>query len=165
MNFSKNTESKVKKLGHLSTFQREYNDNTYLLDTITNDNIKRRIDYNLKWYISKAVKAKRWYYILSAATIVAPIISGIIISINTNKNIVNLISAFILALSSISASFLNLFDLKMKWSLYRNQAEEIKRFLVFFSTSEEMSEFDLLKAIEESIQKTDRKWTDKLKKE
>ena len=53
----------------------------------------------------------------------------------------------------------------MKWSLYRNQAEDIKRFLVAFSVSEEMSELDLLKAVEESIQKTDRKWTDKLKKE
>ena len=153
------------KLRYLNTFQREYNDNTYLLDKISNENIKKRINSNLKWYIAKAVKAKRWYYNLSAATIVAPIISGIIISINSNKDIVDLVSAFILALSSISASFLNLFDLKMKWSLYRNQAEDIKRFLVAFSVSEEMSELDLLKAVEESIQKTDRKWTDKLKKE
>ena len=150
----------------INSFKKEYGDNTYLLDTIKDEIIRKRIDSNLKWYICKAVKAKRWYYIFSSTTIVAPIISGIIISINNlNKGSISLVSALIMALSSISASFLNLFDLKMKWSLYRNQTEVIKRYLIMYSASEDKSDIELLKDIEESIQKTDRKWTEKLKKE
>ena len=102
--------------------QKEYNENKYLLNGISNECVKQRVDSNLKWYITQAVKAKKWYYIFSATTIIAPIVSSIIIIIFSEDTLKNIISALVLAFSTIAASFLNLFDVKTKWALYRNQA-------------------------------------------
>lgn len=145
--------------------QKEYNENKYLLNGISNECVKQRVDSNLKWYITQAVKAKKWYYIFSATTIIAPIVSSIIIIIFSEDTLKNIISALVLAFSTIAASFLNLFDVKTKWALYRNQAEEIKRLLIKHSVENDKTDTELLKAIEESIQDTDKKWTDKLTKE
>ena len=57
--------------------------------------------------------------------------------------------------------------MKTKWSLYRNQAKDIKRILALYATNDSgiQNEAELLKEIENSIKKTDKKWTDNLKKE
>lgn len=148
----------------INVAKKEYNDNKYLIDNIQDQNIKKRVDSCLKWFIVHAVRSKLMYYLFSAATIVLPILSSLFILFPMNDTARNIASSAILGVSAISAAFINLFDLKSKWSLYRNQAEQIKRCLVGYLNDKFVDEKEMLRTIEESMVKTDKKWTEKLEK-
>lgn len=144
--------------------KKEWNDNEFLLDIISDDKVKKRISSNLKWYIFNAVKAKFYFYFLSIITISAPILSGILINFTETNVIIKILSSSFVGLSSISAALLNLLDVRRKWGLYRNQAEEIKRILSEHLTNESVNNEIILKKFEESISFTDKSWKENFEK-
>ena len=61
-------------------WKKEYADNKYLIDFLQDEKIKNRISANLLWYIRKATESKYGYYTLTIITIVAPVVSAIILN-------------------------------------------------------------------------------------
>ena len=144
--------------------EHEYSENQILLNEIKDYKIKQRISYNLKWFIKNAVKAKYFFYILTIITVVSPVASGILLNISDGNITLKVISSIMLGISSISSSFLAIFDFKKMWLMYRNQAEQIKHMLSEYIVSKHINEEELLKDIEKNIKITDRQWGEILKK-
>lgn len=138
---------------------REFNDSRKLLDSISDEIIKSRIESSLKWYIYNAIKAKNCFYFFSVVTIVAPIFSGILINIPLTDTYVKIIASVFAGLTTASASALHLFNFIKNWELYRNQAEDIKRILAD-NLAEPIGDQKVLKKIEKSIQSTDKSWAE-----
>lgn len=143
---------------------KEFDENRHLLDSISDEIIKNRIGTSLKWYICNAVKAKHYFYLFSIITIVAPIISGILINIPLTDIYVKIISSLFAGLTSVCASTLNLFNFRKNWELYRNQAEEIKRILAE-NLSDPIGDKKVLKKIEKSMQTTDKSWMEMIEQQ
>lgn len=140
---------------------KEFNDNQRLLDSISDEIIKSRIEISLKWYIYHAVKAKFYFYLFSVITIVAPICSGILINIPLTDTSIKIIASIFAGLTSVSASALSLFNFRKNWELYRSQAEDIKRILAK-NLAGPVGDQKVLKEIEKSMQSTDKSWVEML---
>lgn len=139
--------------------EKEFNDNQHLVDNISDETIKKRIKTCLNWYIKSAVKAKRFFYTFTIITIVAPILSGILINIPMPDPYAKIISSFFAGLTAVCASSLSLFNFRKSWEIYRAQAEEIKRILAN-KLCEPASDQEVLKRIEQSMQSTDKRWVE-----
>lgn len=146
-------------------WKKEYADNKYLIDFLQNEKIKNRVSANLFWYIKKATESKYGYYTLTIITIVAPVVSAIILNGPFEGGITKLVAGIILGFSTIAASLIPLFNYHKKWIIYRNQAEDIKRILAEAYIDDNLDENVILEKIEKSIAKTDEKWTNEHKKE
>ena len=111
---------------YIKDIQSEIAENKYLSEAIQDPFIQLRIQSSLEWYIRKAQKNKHYFYIFSMITIICPILSGVVNLIEVNEQL-RIFSSGIMGCSSVTAAFLNLFNVNKKWMLYRNQAEGIKR--------------------------------------
>ena len=164
--------------------KKEIEGNKFLSQNIKNQFIRKRADNCLQWFIHKAVKNKYWYYSLSVLTIVGPVASEIVINMSDWNPYARLISSIILGISTIAAAFLNLFDVRRKWGVYRNEAEDLKRILSMFEAKgdneketeegdeieaekengKEKNERMLLEQMEESMDSTHKKWMEPFNK-
>ena len=138
--------------------EKEWKDNEFLLNIITNENVKSRIGSTLNWYIYNAVKAKFYYYLLSIITIVTPIATGVIVNFPESGTVFKITSSIFSGITAISAALLNLFDCRKNWSLYRGQAEQIKSILSKYLAKKTVNENQILKEIELSMSSTDENW-------
>lgn len=138
--------------------EQEISDNMYLFEEISSPFIRTRILVNFKWYVSNAVFAKYWFYLLTGITIIAPVIAGCVLYLPLETNTGKLASAVILGISTVSAAFLTMLDLRKRWGLYRNQAEKIKQMLSQFKINANQTEEELLEAIENSMNSTHETW-------
>ncbi len=146
-------------------WKKEYADNKYLIDFLQDEKIKNRISANLLWYIRKATESKYGYYTLTIITIVAPVVSAIILNGPFEDEITKLVADIILGSSTIAASLISLFNYHKKWIIYRNQTEAIKRILAKAYIDDNLDENIILDEIEKNIAKTDEKWTNQHKEE
>ena len=137
----------------------EIEENQYLTENIQDPVIKNRIVYNLTWYIKRACGTKFWFYCFTILTIVCPVVSGIVLTSPLEDSFAKMLSAIILGISTVAAALLPLYGFHKKWTLYRNQAEEIKHILITAYCEKNVSDEELLHRIEESIKATDEKWT------
>ena len=133
----------------------EIDKNRFLVDTIKDDNIKNRFKTSLEWFIEKSVKAKYWFFVFSVITIITPVISSIILDLQDCDCIIKISVSILSALTSISASFLNLFSCRNNWILYRNQAEKIKHILAIHINNPDYTEEKMLNDLESSTAFTD----------
>lgn len=146
-----------------SLAKKELSDNDFLLEKITDKYIKRRIEISLRWYTYNAIKGKICYYFLTLLTIIAPVVSTLLLNLTDTNSPEQIASSIILGISTLAAALLGMFDFQKKWGLYRIQAEKIKQYLALFETNE--PEHDLLVKIENSIKSTDEEWLGSLRKQ
>ena len=138
---------------------KEFNNNRTLLSSISDGTIEARIEDSLKWYILEAVKAKFYFYLFSAVTVVAPICSAILMNLPLPDTYIKIISGVFAGLTSASASVLHMFNFKKNWELYRAQAEEIK-FILAENLAYPRGDQKILYRIEKSMQAAEKSWED-----
>lgn len=141
----------------MKTKDREYEENKFLLDQIENEFIRKRISQSFRWHNDRAVFAKKCFYGCSVFTVLCPTASTVVLLLPSGAA-VKLISAILMAISTCMAACLTLFDLRNKWGIYRNQAEEIKAMLAQHLIDHAESEEDLLQKIEESMRTSHAQW-------
>lgn len=97
----------------------------YLVKSIKDEKLKKRVHNVLLWYIHKANTSRILYYVLTISSILAnttiPIIT-LFFPIDSKDIIIAIISA----LSTLSISICTLLLLKDKWLRYRSYAEILK---------------------------------------
>lgn len=142
--------------------EKEWKKNEFLLNIITNENVKSRIAGTLNWYIYNAVKSKFYYHLLSLITIITPIATSITVNFPENGTFFKIISSIFSGITAISAALLNLFDCRKNWSLCRNQAEQIKCILSKSLAKKTVNENQILKEIELSISSADESWKEEM---
>lgn len=142
--------------------EKEWEENKFLLNIITNENVKSRIASTLNWYIYNAVKAKFYYFLFSLITIVTPIATSVIVNFPENGTVFKIISSIFSGITATSAALLNLFDCRKNWSLYRDQAEQIKSILSRNLAKKTVNESQILKEIEVSISSADESWKEEM---
>ena len=114
-----------------------------MYEGIQNDVVRERIKASGEWYIERATKYKRIFFILSAIGIIAPLLVTVIISAGLNHTdggsdmAVRIVIAACSALASFSSTFMVVLKCKEKWTNYRNTVEQIKSELVYYSIDEE----------------------------
>ena len=125
------------------TVKKEKEDFKKLYEGIQNDVVRERIRASGEWYIERATKYKRIFFILSAIGIIAPLLVTVIISAGLNHTdggsdmAVRIVIAACSALASFSSTFMVVLKCKEKWTNYRNTVEQIKSELVYYSIDEE----------------------------
>lgn len=138
------------------TIDREVKENQYLTKDIKDPFMKNYVDEQMYWYIRKAIFNKYCYYIFTIITIVCPIVSGVIFVLPISNNWIKPLSEVILGLSSLSAALLPLFEFKKKWGMYRDEAEQLKSFLVYYNMDGNLK--NLVNNVERSKMHTHKKW-------
>ena len=125
------------------TVKKEKEDFKKLYEGIQNDVVRERIRASGEWYIERATKYKRIFFILSAIGIIAPLLVTVIISAGLNHTdggsdmAVRIVIAACSALASFSSTFMVVLKCKEKWTNYRNTVEQIKSELVYYLIDEE----------------------------
>lgn len=139
--------------------EREIKENDFLFKKIDDEFIREREYVNFKWFVGKAIKNKYYYYILTSITIIYPVISEIMIFVPTTEVKVKLITGAILGTSTIAAAMLSMLDVRRKWGIYRNQAENIKNMLTQYGIETNKTKKDeIVKQLEESYSDTHEEW-------
>jgi len=109
-----------------NVIKNEIEKNTYLFDKIEDDYIKKRLRVCFEWYVEKAIKNKYYFYVLSSITIIAPIVSEVLLLCPIDTCCVKLIAGIFIGFSTAATAFLSLLGAQDKWRIYRDQAEMIK---------------------------------------
>ena len=141
----------------------EMEDFEVLYKNIRNEVIRERIRSSGQWYIERAIRYKRYFYILSIIGIVLPLL---ITSVNvfgcTHENQVRVITAIASAIVSLTTGLLTFTKCGEKWTLYRNTIEMIKSELTVYwakaSTQEEEELIMLVSRLEDIMNKEHNKW-------
>ena len=135
-------EEGVQKMYMSGNVKNEKEDFKKLYEGIQNDVVRERIRASGEWYIERATKYKRIFFILSAIGIIAPLLVTVIISagLNSTKDgndmTFRIVIAACSALASFSSTFMVVLKCKEKWTNYRNTVEQIKSELVYYSIDE-----------------------------
>ncbi|MDU4860867.1 MAG: DUF4231 domain-containing protein [Terrisporobacter othiniensis] len=127
---------------------------------ITNEQVKKRINHLLDWYIRKANFYKIIFYTLSFTLIVInafiPVLSGT--EIIYKDTIISSISC----IATIITSSLTLFTMKDTWFRYRDSVESMKSECIKFSQSigiyKNKDETTLIENIEQIVKEERRLW-------
>lgn len=142
---------------YIKGIKSEIAENKYLSEAIQDPFIQLRIQSSLEWYIRKAQKNKHYFYIFSMITIICPILSGVVNLIAVNEQL-RIFASGIMGCSSITAAFLNLFNVNKKWMLYRNQAEGIKRMVSIYVTNGQTDKETFIEQLESFMGETHKSW-------
>lgn len=150
--------------------EKEIKENEYLSEYLEEKIVKNRVESSLRWFIEKAVKNKYYFYIFSILNIVWPIATGIVLSLPMDVDRMKVCITILMGMATITAAMLPLMEFHKKWSIYRDQAEGIKRIacISFLNQGEKNEqdsekegkdrEKDLLQDLEESMWQTHKGW-------
>ena len=114
---------------------KEVAESKYLYADIKDEFLKKRIGTTLSWNIRKSVSNKRFYYVFSALSIIAPILVTILHSIDSEVFIayhLQLYSVILTTVTTVSSSLMALFHFREQWKLHRKLVEQLKAELVNF---------------------------------
>ncbi len=155
--------------------EKEIENNAFLFDEIDDEYVKKRIKDNFDWYVRKAVSSKYLYYFFSVLSNLFPILSTIAaLSASDGSKIVVMIIA---PMTSMVTYIISLMGFSQKWTIYRDQAEQIKRITAAYTTKKKcitsdncedseknklitMLEIELSNEFEEGNFQTHKKWLD-----
>lgn len=138
--------------------KREFEENKFLLDSISDVKIKTRIETNLIWFINKANKCKMFFYIFTIITIIAPIVSTILISMPMDEGKIKFLSCCMSGITTVCTSIIGVLNIKKSWEIYRIQAEIIKKNLSR-KLYNNLTDQQILEEIELSMELTDKSWS------
>lgn len=139
--------------------RKELSNYEFLFENIENGLEKTSILVEFEWFVRKAIKCKYRYYILSFITFVCPVISEVLICMPSEAYVIKVITGIILGGSSVAAALLVLLDVKNKWNIYRNEAENIKWILRKYNSEKDIhKKEDLMKELADSYSKTHEEW-------
>lgn len=89
--------------------------------------LKKRFEQSVKWYIRKAVKYKRIYFLFMIISIVLPAVATVLINIPLlDNNWAKPIITILTVLTSTTTTLLSLFRAKDKWIHFRYMAETLQ---------------------------------------
>lgn len=114
----------------------EIKSSAYLYSNIKSEVLKQRLENILSWNIRKAILYKRYYYIFSCISIVAPLLVTILHSIDSStfiKLYMQTYSAILATITTMSSSLLALFHFRDEWKDHRETVENIKALLMKYN--------------------------------
>lgn len=138
--------------------EKEMKDSEILLDKLSDPKIKTRTEKNLQWFVEKAVKNKIYYYTLSIISFLGPITINIAMVFSTERVEIRLLFAIASGVDAFASYLLQLFDVRKKWGIYRNQAEMIKSGLSLYGLSGHDNPKEFVEKMEADIAQTNGKW-------
>lgn len=145
----------------------ELNHLDYICSRIEDKDFAERVNYNLKWYIYKARRAKTLYYIFNSIIIVLPLVLSFLNSFySKDKNtVINFIMTVIPIFVSLLTSLSILFRFLDKWNNYRYTVSKANLFLDKYIDYQNYIDFDEKKKslhieFSEIIGEENKKWSE-----
>ncbi len=108
------------------------------------DMYKRWTKCCLLWYVRKANKNKKLFYILSFLTIILPVISTICLGINDDMGkllfhdkaiLLHIVPLILSGSTSVVTGLLAILNAGQKWNIYRTSAEYLKTEYAWFNST------------------------------
>lgn len=147
------------KKNKMQTSEMEDFENFY--KDIENDVVKERVRTAGQWYIERAIRYKRHFYILSVIGIIVPLLISCINILGSDYGEqVRIITTVASAVVSFTTSLLTFTKVKEKWTLYRNTIESMKRELTLYAVKKENNEdlTNLVCKLEELMSEEHIRW-------
>lgn len=153
--------------------KKEIEESSFLIDAKPMGNpqefINERAASCLRWYIRKACYYRGMFYTCSLITLLAPLISSVIVGFNSllghTSVIIQIITIILGVVSSAATGVLALFHAQEKWTRYRSASEYLKReFALYKAGADKYDQRDahilFLKNIEEYMMNENLEWQD-----
>ena len=131
MNFIDTVKRKVQKMCEMFFGKQERNEKAdfeELYKGISNEVFRARIKSAGNWYIERAIRLKKWFYIFEVISIILPlVISGL-----NSYGKANMMVTICALLTTLVTSILAFTKWREKWMLYRTTIEQMKRELTLY---------------------------------